>query len=75
MSSWLMCVTLLGVNWFPEQWKEVKSTIPAGFLIGKHESPAWQRVEGGWAHEHCFLSTATVLGQQFWMMSSGDVGK
>jgi hypothetical protein len=75
MSGWLMCVTLLGIDWFPEQWREVNSTIPAGFWIGQHHPPAWQQVEGGWVHEHCFLSSAGVLGQQFWMMSSGDVGE
>ena len=75
MSSWLMCVTLLGIDWFPEQWREVKSTIRAGFWIGQHHPPAWQQVEGGWVHKDCFLSSAIVLGQPFWMMSSGDVGK
>ena len=54
MSGWLLCVTLLGGDWFPEQWREVNSTIPAGFWIGKHPPPAWQQVEGGWVHEHCF---------------------
>lgn len=75
MSGWLMCVVLLGVDWSPEQWKEVKFTLPAGFWVGKQHPPAWQQVDGGWVHEHCFLSRATVLGQQFWMMSSNDVRK